>query len=545
MSLKIRWIFFTAIVLAAQTTDAQRFEAEVAVLAGGAIKQTSAARSGGQYVSQNEGSLTFTVTLPAEGFFNILIYAAAPHGNKINVFSVNENTIDFATTTLDYTSLKIVSGLKLPAGNHTLKISKSWGYIDIDYIELQKVSSSGRFAINPTLVTPDPNDGAARLYQFLYDHYGKKIISGVMTLNSFDETNWLKTNVGKEPALIGLDFMHSGRGYTWYNDRQPIEDARTFYNRNGIPAICWHWRDPSRATEEFYTNKTTFDVNSIFDETSAGYQRMISDIDYIAGLLKELQNENIPVIWRPLHEAAGGWFWWGAKGAAPCKKLYQVMYDRMVSHHGLKNLIWVWTREPNDDEWYPGDAYVDIVGRDIYKEGNHGSHILEWSDMNERYGQKKMATVSECGSFPDADNLIKDGAAWSWFMPWYGTFVRDSKYNTLAMWGEALNHEYVITLDEMPNLKTYEAAAPDPDPVLGTERPEAVPVKIYPAPVDDQLYLESSSIIGRVRILNSLGKAVVETEMPSSKGNISFSGLRAGLYFIKIGNHPTGKIIKK
>ena len=77
---------------------------------------------------------------------------------------------------------------------------------------------------------------------------------------------------------------------------------------------------------------------------------MIKDIDYTAGLLKKLQDNKVPVIWRPLHEAAGGWFWWGAQGAAPCKKLWQVMFDRMVNHHGLHNLIWVWTREPNDDD---------------------------------------------------------------------------------------------------------------------------------------------------------------------------------------------------
>ena len=44
------------------------------------------------------------------------------------------------------------------------------------------------------------------------------IISGVMTLNSMDEVKWLKANTGKEPALLGLDFMHCGRGYGWYND---------------------------------------------------------------------------------------------------------------------------------------------------------------------------------------------------------------------------------------------------------------------------------------------------------------------------------------
>lgn len=313
--------------------------------------------------------------------------------------------------------------------------------------------------INATLVTLNPTFEANALYQFLRNNYGKKVLSGVMTLNSFDMTDWLKTNTGKEPAIIGLDFMHSGRNYNWYDNKQPIKDAKAYWDRNGIPVFVWHWRDPSFVTEEFYTknnskpNGTTFDITKINDTTSVEYKAMIRDIDYVSGLLKELQNQKVPVIWRPLHEAAGGWFWWGAKGAAPCKKLYQVMYDRMVNHNGLKNLIWVWTREPNDNSWYPGDEFVDIVGRDIYMEGNHTSQLTEFNAMNTLYGSKKMVTISECGSMPDVDNLVKDKAAWSWYMPWYGEHTKDPKHNSLDLWKKMFNHDYVITLDEMTSLK--------------------------------------------------------------------------------------------
>lgn len=312
---------------------------------------------------------------------------------------------------------------------------------------------TSRFNINSGLVTPNPTKEAAALYQFLKDNYGNKIISGVMTLNSFDEVTWLKTNTGKEPAIVGLDFMHCNRNYNWYNNEQPILDARSYWGRNGIPVFVWHWRDPSRRTEEFYTKGTTFDVSRINDPASEEYKAMLADIDFVAAQFKMLQEQNVPAIWRPLHEAAGGWFWWGAKGAAPCKKLYQVMYDRMVNYHGLKNLIWVWTREPGDDPWYPGDAYVDIVGRDIYKTGDHSSQLTEFNTLNNLYGTKKMITLSECGSIPDVDNLMADKAAWSWFMPWYGDYTRNSTHNSLDLWKKMFASTYVITLDEMPSLK--------------------------------------------------------------------------------------------
>jgi mannan endo-1,4-beta-mannosidase len=312
---------------------------------------------------------------------------------------------------------------------------------------------TSRFNINAGLVTPNATTEATALYKFLKDNYGKSILSGVMTLNSFDETNWLKTNTGKEPAIIGLDFMHCNRAYSWYDNEQPIKDAKTYWDKNGIPVLIWHWRDPSRLTEEFYSNKTSFDISKVNDTASAEYKAMMKDIDFVASLLKKLQDQKVPVIWRPLHEAAGGWFWWGAKGAAPCKKLYQLMYDRLTNFHNLRNLIWVWTREPNDQAWYPGDEYVDIVGRDIYRQGDHSSLITEFNAMNTLYGSKKMVTISECGSIPDVDSLIKDKAAWSWYMTWYGDYTRSSTHNSLDLWKKMFASSYVITLDEMPSLK--------------------------------------------------------------------------------------------
>ena len=455
--LKITALFTIILILLIQSLNGQIFEAESATLAGGAQNITDNLRSGGFFVAQNEGNLTLDLSLAEEGFYNIYIFAAAPNGVKTNNFLIDGQGVSFTLEeNSDYIMQRVVSSVKLKAGNHQVKITKSWGWIDIDYIKFEKVDDWGRFDIPKTTVTQNPTDHTLKLYQFLYDNYGKKIISGAMTLHSMDEINWLKTNTGKEPALLGVDFMQCGRGYTWYNDNEPVNDAKNYYSRNGIPAFCWHWRDPSRKTEAFYTADTNFDISKISDPNSAEYKAIIKDIDYISGLLKKLQDNDVPVLWRPLHEASGGWFWWGAKGAAPCKALYRLMYDRMVNYNGLRNLIWVWTSQQNDKSWYPGDDVVDIIGRDVYKDGDHSSQILEFNQLNNDYGGNKIITLSETGSFPDVDNLIADEAPWSYFMPWYGDFVRNSKYNSLDLWKKMFAHDYVLTLDEMPDLKSYE-----------------------------------------------------------------------------------------
>ncbi len=307
--------------------------------------------------------------------------------------------------------------------------------------------------LNALLVHPSPSPEAKAVYDFLRENYGKQILSGVMTLNSFDEVKWLKENTGKEPAIVGLDFMHNNRDYSWFDEHQPIKDAKTYWDRNGLPALMWHWRDPSKKTEAFYTSDTAFDVSKITDPDSEEYKAIIRDIDYISGLLKILQQQKVPVLWRPLHEAAGAWFWWGAKGPESCKKLYQIMYDRMVNQHGLNNLIWIWTYEKDESLWYPGDSCVDIVGRDIYKQGDRSSQVEEYTKVSNHHKSSKIVALTECGTIPDVAHLKADKANWSWFMTWYGDFVRNEKHNTLTSWKFAMNSSYVITLDEMPSLK--------------------------------------------------------------------------------------------
>lgn len=534
----VRLFLIWILLISCAQLHAQRFEAEAGTLTNGAKLAQNEQVSGGKYVRMEGGNLALTIGIEAEGFYTIAICAAAPYGYKTNTFKIDNYSVDFsyAQNSL-FIKKQLASNLKLTKGQHTLEVIKSWGWIDIDYFEFTCTLATYSQHIDQTLVTPDPIPQARRLYQFLLDHYGKNIISGVMTLNSMDEVNWLKTQTGKEPALVGIDFMHCGRNYSWYNDNTPMNDARNYYNRHGIPAMCWHWRDPSRNTEEFYTSKTTFDVSKINDSTSAEYQAMIKDIDYIAGFFLKLQRDSVAVIWRPLHEAAGGWFWWGAKGAAPCKKLYQTMWNRMVNYHGIQNLIWVWTREPNDEAWYPGDEYVDIIGRDIYKQGDHGSQLSEYIAMNTLYKGNKLLSISECGSFPDPDNLLNEGAAWSYFMPWYGDFVKSPTHNPITLWKKAFDHPYVLTLDEMPDLRTY-------DQEVSASTYEIPQIKVYPTLIDQEVTIRSDRPIGRIAVFNSTGQKILSRSFDQNEVSLPVDTLKKGIYFLKIEGLDSIKLIK-
>jgi mannan endo-1,4-beta-mannosidase len=223
------------------------------------------------------------------------------------------------------------------------------------------------------------------------------------------------------------------------------------------------------------------------------------------------------------------------------------MYDRMVNHHGLRNLIWVWTREPNDDAWYPGDQYVDIIGRDIYKDGDHSSQTLEFSDLNSRYGGRKMVTLSEAGSFPDADNLVKDEAAWSWYMPWYGDYTRQSKYNSLDLWKKMFAHDYVITLDEMPSLSTYIRQDPVKvptgiwDKIL--EKPGFV---AYPTLATDKVTIRSEKRIEFIAVYDAGGRLIKQQQVDHSKtALVSLADFTPGVYFLCVNQTGMVRVVKK
>jgi len=542
--------FYTGLTLLCGTNAvfAQKFEAENAILAGGAVVQTLASASGGKVVSTMEGSLSLPVTLTQTGSFNVYVYAAAPDGEKTNNFIIdNASATFYLPNSATYSKVKVASAMKLTSGSHTVQITKSWGWIRVDYIEFEYVDPSSLFNINTSLVTPNATQEAQCVYQFLYNNYNKKILSGAMTLESFDESNWLKQNTGKEPVVLGIDLMHTNRGYTWFNEQTPVNDAKTWWGKNGIPILTWHWRDPMRKTEGFYwpdgskpaSDVTNFDIKKVSDPSSAEYKAMLSDIDYTAGLFKTLQTANVPILWRPLHEAAGGWFWWGRDGAS-CKALWRLMYDRMVNHHGLKNLIWVWTREPNDESFYPGDDVVDIVGRDIYKTGDHTSQAIEFNNMNALYGGKKMVTISESGSFPDVDNLIADAAGWSWFMTWYGEYTRSSTYNSLDLWKKMMASSYVISLDEMPSLKTCAITTNIEESTI-----ESGKLIAYPSVVSDILTIKSAEKIQTIEVFNIVGALVKQQAASADEASISLTGLQSGTYIVKINGSQSIKIVKE
>lgn len=293
------------------------------------------------------------------------------------------------------------------------------------------------------LITDDPTPNTQRLWDFLRSCKGKKFISGQQYLWEDEKEDLVYWNAtGKLPAIRGYDFMGiSGlaRGYDQLG--RAVDWAR---RTGGILTLCWHWNAPDdmddigglsafyyKTTD--YDRKTGFDVVRAVQEGTPEYDFVIYEIDLAASALKMLEQADIPVLWRPLHEANGNWFWWGNHAEAGSqdtasieayKKLWYIMFDRLMNLHGLKNLIWVWNGQAPFMAVDPNT--YDIAGEDIYPEQpNHSSQIVKYLEVGS-YTHGKMVTLSECGSIPDPDEMERDGAWWLWWLPWWGSFVYDT-----------------------------------------------------------------------------------------------------------------------
>lgn len=338
-------------------------------------------------------------------------------------------------------------------------------------------------AVSSSLVTKDATEGAVKLYNFLKENYGSKTISGVQT---GDITGSLKTQLDvkavydksdKYPALVGLDLLmatghQSDESWFMSYTENSIKIAEELWKEGGIPAFTWHWKVGKDSV--FYTKDTNFDFTKGFlsgtttwDTSSETYKLLVADIDKISKHFQRLQTQGIAAIWRPIHEAAGGWFWWGSKGAEAYKALYALVYDRMVNTNGLKNLIWVWNieRDPAigydykalNGAWYPGDEYVDIIGVDIYNSAfDYNSNVNSYNKIVSEMGTDKIIALTENGPIVTPDNMEKDKAVWSWWMPWYETWDGGFVSQTSdEVWKTTMADERIITLDEMPGWGTY------------------------------------------------------------------------------------------
>lgn len=533
----------------------QVFEAESGVRTGTQVSTSRAGYSGTGYVTgfdADNDKVSINVG-SSPGVYEIYIRYASPSGDKWNFVQINGQnlgSVAFPSTSVFQETL--IGKAWLKQGTNVVEIIKDWGYFDVDNIRFEPATPFDFDQVTTKLVTPAPSRRADSLYQFLRRAYGKVILSG--QYGGTTEFQRIRNLSGRTPVVRGFDLIdytpsRVERGTT----STEVEKAIEWDKQRGITTFCWHWNAPKDLIDQpgkewwrgFYTDATTFDVTKAMNNTaSQEYALLIRDIDAIAVQLKRLKAAGIPVLWRPLHEAEGKWFWWGAKGAEPCKWLWKLLYDRLLNEHKLDNLIWVWTStgDASAAQWYPGDAYVDIIGADIYlPAGNYSSSFVMFDNMATIYSGRKIIAMSENGTIPNAQLLFEERAAWSFFATWSGDFITDGKTNAELHIARTFIHEYVITLDEIDKVDDIIAAIEKkrqpviPPVITAIGDPGDEPIWVGNAITDDRLTIQGTGVAS-IAVFDLQGRRLFQAagDPVSQFTEIDCPGLPDGIYIVKV-----------
>lgn len=535
--------------------DGVKYEFEDGVLNNAVVPEEGSERwmegaSGGKFVFLENAGESATVSVMAEntGMYEIIICYSAPYTEKIQNLLINGvDQGQISMSSKDWTEMKVCTA-KLNAGENEISIKANWGWANIDYVRVKPAVLPDITNYDRTLCDAKATDLAQRVMAYLADNYGNHIISGQQEIYKYGphdfeyEFNYIKENTGKLPAIRGFDYLNCNPLYgtedgTAATNVKFVDDGTTdriidwVNTKKGIATSSWHitvpknftnykigdrvewadytygvWADDDNGTHT--KPATDFDTKKVLTEGTKENEYYMLCLKLLATELKKLQDADVPLIFRPLHEAEGGggetgsWFWWGKDGSTVYKDLWKLTYKTLTETYGLHNIIWEWNSYAYESsaDWYPGDEYVDLIAYDkynctLYLEENNWQPSLVHNDsaisgtfynIVEKYNGKKMVAMAENDSIPTLKNLLDEKAAWLYFCPWYDggspntNFLSNPIFNRVEDLAEIYQSDYCITLDELPDLKTYESGTiPDPKP---TEPPSPTESKVTTPP---------------------------------------------------------------
>ena len=431
--------------------------------------------SGDGYVgtlpADTDAAMIVPLHIKATQHYDITVCAAADQTCE-NALSIDDTMISRFTLdgTGQFTKITFY-GIFLEEGDVQLKLDGLDGGLDLDYIMLRNDNTEYRpdFSVTEKLCDPNAEKEAQQLYTFLREQWGNTMLTGqYVSDNSNRELNLIYQLTGQLPAIR---FGTLGTG----SDNEQIQAAIDWnVYTHGIVGLMWQWNAPG--TDSVYADGSDFrfyqalyrkDPESVAKLTpeqadhavkngtlSEEARLLLQDIDNIAGALKKLDHMHIPVLWRPLHEAGGGWFWWGASGREAYQNLWMLLWHRLTDYHGLHNLIWIWNGQ-SAAYLVPEQTY-DIASVDVYLQPRmeFGSRYEQYISLARLTNGRKLLALSECSALPSPEMMQLDASVWSFFGLWYGDYLmkpdgtfNDANYTSMDLYN-LYNSELTLSLND-------------------------------------------------------------------------------------------------
>lgn len=209
----------------------------------------------------------------------------------------------------------------------------------------------------------------ADLIGYLRQISGTRTISGqYVETGAMAPIDAIHAATGKWLGLISGDYYHydhMGPAVTSFN-----ASAIYYWNAGGLVLLNLHMTNPSTGGPVYDLSR--LDADGLLAPGTATNAAFMQSLAEAAAGIGELQAAGVVVLFRPFHENAGKWFWWGTGyrlSSGQFIALWRFTHDYLTKTCGLTNLVWLF--EPGQPGLpvtgnYPGDAYVDVVGQDVY-----------------------------------------------------------------------------------------------------------------------------------------------------------------------------------
>lgn len=215
------------------------------------------------------------------------------------------------------------------------------------------------------------------------------------------------------------------------------------------------------------------DLNEVYN----GY------LDMIAEYANILDEEGVPVLFRPFHENNGSWFWWGKAfcDEEAYKNMFRYTVEYLRDSKNVHNFLYVYSPNgpfQNEEDYlsrYPGDEFIDIIAFDMYHDNPvENAEEDPWldsfketinlvQDIADKKG--KLSAVSETGIrknygcmpisgnpnknwFSDVSNIVAKSD-----MPYYMVWANFDENNIFApyMADENKGHEMINSFIDFYN----------------------------------------------------------------------------------------------
>ena len=439
--------------------------------------------SGEGYVTgfdeDGSSSVTFNVESPSNQHYDVSFNIAADKPVKCRI-ELNGNTVTSFKTSSDgqFTEITLY-GVFLTKGKSQIEVIPEDGNICLDYLKLIDSDRLGEISYdaNIELSNKQAGESAKLLMDLLTENYGKYMMTGQYAAdNDNSELDLIYSITGKYPVIRFTNFSVDKGSFDESFAR--IEACADWCRNGGISGVSWYWASPSNVSSikadesDFDLSKAVTDtdiamlsqeeIRGLYGEGNISEQTysLILDIDSMAGQLTSLKNKGIAVLWRPLPEGSGDWYWWGASGPEAYKWLWNLMYKRMTDYFELDNLIWIWNGQ--SESTLVDSSTYDIAAVDLYVSGarDYGDRFYEhFGGLQNTVGKDKFIAISECGSVPDVDTSFRDNSVWSFFVLWSGEYIENTKgeysdkYTSRQSLIRLYNSTGALTLDEFKEMR--------------------------------------------------------------------------------------------